>query len=51
MLCGVLLADIGYIYQDCEELKKEESTQEYDAPVLLDATLEGRISSLFMRAC
>lgn len=32
--------NVGYIFQDLEELKKEESTQEYSPSNMLDATLE-----------
>lgn len=39
-----LFIDVGFIFQDTEELKKEEGTQEYSPSNLLDATLEGKIS-------
>jgi hypothetical protein len=37
--------DVGFMYQDIEELKKEEEgTQEYSQPTLLDDTLDGNTS-------
>ncbi|XP_060591695.1 E3 ubiquitin-protein ligase CHFR-like [Ruditapes philippinarum] len=32
--------NVGYIFQDLSELQKEEGTQEYSPPNLMDATLE-----------
>ena len=38
--------DIGYIYQDNDELGKEEGTQEYSPPDLLEATFEGKSETI-----
>jgi hypothetical protein len=36
-----IVTDVGFIFQDLSELQKEEGTQEYSPPNLMDATLEG----------